>query len=72
VLFSDSASRLVGDNSGVEPKLGGDRLATELSEDGTCMGLVLFQRSALGLCVVELMSVESRYAGSCCIRDLID
>ena len=72
MLFSDSASRLVGDNSGVEPKLGGDRLATELGKDGIYIGLMLFQRSVLGLCVAELMSVESRYAGSRCIRDLID
>ena len=53
-LFSDSASRLVGDNSGVEPKLGGDRLATELGEDGMCIGLVC---SRVDVCRVQVCRV---------------
>ena len=72
LLSSSLESRSIGDNSGVKLKLCGDRLAIELCEDGICIGLVLFQQSVLGLSTVRLMLVGSRYAGSCCIRDLID
>jgi len=66
---SESASRLVGDKSGVESKLCTDRLVTELGDDGMCIDRVLFQRSLLELCKFGSRCSRSRYVVSLRIRD---